>query len=858
MQRILLIACLVVAVLFGTAIARDAKAPLWKETLGEKIIDYHFLQDGKYLFFTNGSLLWLYDAKTGQNVYKHEVDDFEENGLHMLVDNDKKYLVSTGDKLLCYDPLTAKVLWQQEYKGVSQSDFTDLDWAGNNALLRYGKLHIGFNLETGAEVWRNEIEYNGDLYAKGSANWFEMFDFDRFVVLAPGDKVRFYHLSDGQLFHEEKEIEPNGDLVGAGLKWYYRSDDDKRLLLVTDDGAVLLDIPNNKVLASAKFKVGGDKPVLVPTSLGCAVLGKEKIVHFNFGAGEVTEVAFPLDDVRTLSTYEVAGKDLIVFGGDSRMAAVDLVAGKLLWMSAKEDKSFEGYAHRYRESVDDKTMVFGNNIVFTYNNPNMGGDEQGSNLYLMSVDAFTGKVNFRTKVAVGAFVMSNFTRSLTKVLTTVMTASMTIMSAGMGAPGAIAAQDMVNDALGWTNIGFDYELIPRDGKILVVIRTVARMKNPDTKEDGGEGFVMVDPTSGAIVYKDYFELNDDGVQSMERPSVRGDLVLNGDVAYITGNRRIVAFDLKAGKRVWTVDQDKMKDDYPVDLSFVDGTLFEKFGKLEYTTSLDKDNIKVAEGWKKNPYGFAAFDPASGKVLWRLETKKDPGFSTPYFSLERYYNSATKQLYFADEEKVYGLKLSRDGGSYDWTYDLDKNKVGKIKYEDSYAVTKNWLGMDRKVTQTDYYFGGSFAYSVKTDVGGANAKGIARYMDDAMNAELTSTYESWGQHWGVSANHCLRVLFNGSSLLAIGPDGIGAIEPSTGKGEWVYKWDYDKGEVRLLPQVIGSKLIYCVSEKLTLVDVTNGKQVWQAKEASHPGFFFAPDESMIYSIDDEDISGYNIQ
>ncbi len=853
----LTVVALLVALPVDLPLLAQAKAPVWKENLGEKIIDYHFLQDGKYLFFINGKWMWLYDAKTGQNIYKHEVDDFEGDGIHNLVDNNKKYLVSSGNKLLCYDPLTAKIIWQQEYKDISQDDFTDFDYAGNNAVMRYGNKHIGFNLETGNEVWRNEIEYNGDLMLKGSANWFEVYDYDRFIVCAPGDNVRFYKLSDGQMFHEEKDIEPNGDIVDAGNNWYYRTDDDKFLLMVVNDGALLLDIPNNKIVARHKFGVGGDKPVLVPTTVGCAILGKEKIVHFNFATMQVTEVAFPLDDVRTLHTYNVAGKDLMVFGGDSKMAAVDLVAGKLLWQSVKDDKNFEGYAHHYEESLDGKTLVYGNNIVFTYNNPNISGDEKGTNLYLMSVDALSGKVNYRVKVGLGAFVMTSFTRGLAKVMTSLSTGFMAVASAGMAANPAMAAQARVNDMLGWNNIGFDYELVPFNGNILVVLNTTAHMQNPDTKDDGGEGFVLVDPNSGKIIYKDYFELSDDGQGGLEPPPVRGDFVIEKNIAYMTGKNRVVAFDLSAGKRLWTLEKE-MKKDFPVDLAYIDGTLFCKFGKIEYSTALEKDDIKVTEGWKKDPYGFCAIDPSSGKILWRVETKKDPGFSTPYFSIERYYNPNTKQLYFADEENVYGLKLSKDGGKYDWTYNLEKNKVGKIKQDESYAINKTWLGMDRKVTQTDYYFGGSFAYSVKTDIGGVSQKGVAEFMDDAMNAELSSTYESWGNHWGVSANHCLRVLFNGSRILAIGPDGVGYIDPVTGKGEWVHDWNYDKGEVRLLPQVIGSKFLYCIKQKLTLVDLQNGSKVWQAEEASHPGFFFAPDESGLYSIDDEDISGYNLK
>src|SRR6202008_4977020 len=155
--------------------------------------------------------------------------------------------------------------------------------------------------------------------------------------------------------------------------------------------------------------------------------------------------------------------------------------------------------------------------------------------------------------------------------------------------------------------------------------------------------------------------------------------------------------------------------------------------------------------------------------------------------------------------------------------------------------------------TDYYFNGSFAYSVKMETGGMSASGQAEFMDDAMNAELSTSYESWGNYWGVSANHCLRVLFNGSKILALGPEGIGQIDPASGKGEWVHKWEYDKGDVQLLPQVIGGRIVYCVKRKMTLVDLNKGSVIWQNEEAKKPGFFFSPDRASVFSIDDEDIA-----
>ena len=47
---VMMILCLVLILCPGnTSVAWDGKAPVWKEDMGEKIIDYHFLQ-GESIF----------------------------------------------------------------------------------------------------------------------------------------------------------------------------------------------------------------------------------------------------------------------------------------------------------------------------------------------------------------------------------------------------------------------------------------------------------------------------------------------------------------------------------------------------------------------------------------------------------------------------------------------------------------------------------------------------------------------------------------------------------------------------------------------------------------------------------------
>jgi len=64
----------------------------------------------------------------------------------------------------------------------------------------------------------------------------------------------------------------------------------------------------------------------------------------------------------------------------------------------------------------------------------------------------------------------------------------------------------------------------------------------------------------------------------------------------------------------------------------------------------------------DPYGFQAFDNVDGKSLWKVSIEIDPGLFTPQFSMTSYYNQTNGNLYFADEQNVYALKMGQERGS----------------------------------------------------------------------------------------------------------------------------------------------------------------------------------------------------
>ena len=221
-----------------------AQVPKWKLDIGEQIKDYSFLQEGKFLFLTNYEYSWLYDAATGAKVYELQVKKWEKKGVHQLIG--EKYLIGTSKGLQCYDALTGKLMWEQEYADVDQDEFSNLSFRNNNVILRYGKIHIGVDLATGKELFCMNIEYNGSLVEKGSWNWTTLEKQNRLLVLLDDDKLGLFSFDDGKQVFEGKDYEISKKVVEKGFDWYYRSPDERYALFLLDSHVAVVDVAQNK------------------------------------------------------------------------------------------------------------------------------------------------------------------------------------------------------------------------------------------------------------------------------------------------------------------------------------------------------------------------------------------------------------------------------------------------------------------------------------------------------------------------------------------------------------------------------------------------------------------------------------
>ncbi len=158
------------------------------------------------------------------------------------------------------------------------------------------------------------------------------------MVLEDSEIASLFDVHTGNKILSLEEYDINTELIEEGFPWLYKHPEHKYLLFVLENGAAVIDVVNNKEMARKEFDIDGERNVLLPTKVGCAVMGDEKFVHFNFETGVINELEFPIDDIRTMYAYEAEGNNILVVSMEDQMAAVDLVAGKVLWQTAEDDE----------------------------------------------------------------------------------------------------------------------------------------------------------------------------------------------------------------------------------------------------------------------------------------------------------------------------------------------------------------------------------------------------------------------------------------------------------------------------------------------------------------------------------------
>lgn len=802
------------AVVFASAaFSKDNDKPKWKAELDDDINAIRFLDnDEQHVLLASGKYVYLYDALSGQKVWNKKLDDYEKKGIryHMVGD---KFLVSASKSLQCYEALTGKLLWDTKLNDIDQSDY---QWAEkvtpNIITMAYDNIEVGIDLTSGKELWRAEHKMHSDLRA--SLRWHPIDDKTKQLLSLSSGKMVLFDYVNGKAICSVENAEYNPDLVKNGSPVYYHGDNSASVVALLDDEVLVFDCNTGKV-NRLPLKMNTDITVLHAADTGCVVVGKEKSLYIS-DAGKVTELNFKASEFKRLIGLNVNGKSIALIALVNKMLAVDELAGAVLWTSAPNDPQFEGFIHRVVKQD-------GQNLICTYARPRDSGDEEGTMLYVTSIDVPSGKVNYRTPAAFTEHVPSSG-GGFFKAYLAVATMGLSMLGGSSG-PGE--------------GIGIDYTIMESGDNIVVNIATVKGALNPDTRKSTGEGFCAVNMKTGAVAYKNYFGVME-GIDAEVKDYLSS--YRNGETYYLVGYKKVIAFDLQTGKILWMLG--KELDGQVFNLDLVDGVLYAKLGRNQQSAIYDPGDhsfsayyngyardasIKFKDQFDKDPYGFAAIDPTSGKLLWRVETDKDPARATrefklgsPYagamwnvlsttagdftpivqnFDFGKFYQPETKRLIYSDGSKIYALQAgTKSSDDPIWSTKLGSIDAGSIDFEKS------------------------FSYNERKD-------------------EMAKP---------------LGIFYDGKNLLVFGPDGFSSVDPSTGKAKWSHEWEYSMETLKVYPEITGNKIYYCVGGQFARVNLDNGATEWNVEVDKKAGIYFSPKRTFAVSLYKDEASGFDLR
>jgi len=617
-----------------TATAGDSHK-VWTIKTDEDVKSQFFLEDGKYFFVRAKDYLYLFDGEGGKQIWSTQVPNYEKKGPNIKWDDNKKYIVSNGNKeLICYDVYTGKILWQQKYQDINQSDFLGYDELAEGAMLQYGDMDIMINLETGHELWRGKHEANGDRKGKDLPTfWSTRWNTDNRILFATSDGLVLIDAKTGKdLWKKEADLSKEENVKPVT---YYGKN---ALIMYDNDMIGFVDLVNGKELWTKKTKIG---------------------------------------DIQGYFTIKnVNGTDYLLLSFDDTQAMVNLTSGTIAW----ETKPAEliGMMKQYR------IMDEGKNLLCYLKQKRKSGDEKGTYFILCKLEMATGKVLYKEKIA---FTDWSASLSIAKSLLGVQAKIIDFL-------GHTNAMSKVLDPyLEESRYGFDVTEYSVDDDVVFLIRGdkgSENMENPLTRDGDGEGIVRINLETGKVAYRSYFPLNktnfklwgaDFDYDAAPKPIVQGDNL------FVVGAERMVSVNLKTGQINWKIDQDL---GFPTSLHLYDNTLFLKVGHQAFDVSIDakSGDINAKKAWNKDPYRLYAIDPADGKVIWKTDFKNDAGLGMK--DNQAFIDTLTKTFYGADEKEMFAVQLSRDGGGKKlWSLKFDDDmKVGNLDHEHCYSVTRH--------------------------------------------------------------------------------------------------------------------------------------------------------------------------
>lgn len=780
----------------GVLFAQSGKN-VWKADLDDDAKTIQPVLNGAYLFGSADEYAWLFRTSTGKKVWSVEIDDYSKKALHQVVD-DTLYLVAEGDTLKCFDMLNNTLVWKRIYSGIEQSNFTAFSRMDTLYILSYGSVDLGISTLDGKEAWRSAVTYESSLREQGTVDRVLLPLLRKYLAFTDKDECVLIDAVNGKRLITIPLSEPNGDLIKAKRAWYYISADQRTAAFISEKQFIVLNTDTNRLLAQVALKVSDQYNVLMPTPVGCAVFGEDRIVHLNTLTGKLSQAPAKLEDIRNSFFVQTDSAAILVIVFEDKVIGWNLDIGRAAWTTALKFQPSKGYLHRF--IAQDS-----NDIVVTYIDPSTD-----LKLYLMSINAANGKIGYRTLIA-------HADESLPK--------------RELPVPPIAVLSGPVQPSFGFENVGFDFQTIVSDTNIVILIRTASDMKVPNSDKEGGEGFIRVDRKSGQVISKSYLKVAqglsfDGGLNALAPVTPVGSLIL------YPGNKNLVALDAQNGAVRWMLIDQDLKKSYIFDMAMVDTVLYVRTGafKAGYEYDAKKDKLKNKTEWEENDYTLLAVDTASGKVLWKREFEADPGRAFRSYSINRYTRDSSN-LIFGDERFLYSLALSpAKKGMLAWKFELSDSGVGSLDYDD--LIQRSWHWSAEPLTEDEKDAEGMFTLKTRMVAGETFTTGLTKILHTEYDRAT-------------------------DRLLVYGDDGIASVNAANGRKNWLYEWDYKANAIQQAPVRLKGSIFYVINGDAVLLNAATGAVQATASADKESGIFLMPDRSAVVIVNGDEMTGIAI-
>ena len=769
----------------------------WKAELQDNVKKIQPIKNGKFIFLWADEYAWLYENATGKKIWSVKIEEFSEKAIHQLI-NDSLYIAANEDTLVCYNVLENRMVWKKSYQKIEQGRFLGLNVIDSILLFHYKEIDVAVNLESGKELWRVPLAYERSLTKNGTVNFIPLQKAGKYLAFLDNDECALISLANGKKIFSIPKAEPNSDLIKQKRTWYYIEPEEHYASLMFDKNFIVINLDSNKIVAQRTIDISDKYNVLLSTVSGSAIIGEGKFVHVNFQNNIVTEAAIDVDELRNIIIAQTNSGTVAIISQKNKLSGLNLANGKLLWQTAPKSIAVNGFIHRMvaRDS---------NNIIVTYLDPT-----DDLKLYLMSINAITGEINYRAVVA-------HANESLPKRILPLSVSS-----------------DTRSVSFGFENIGFDYSVSLENSNAKFLIHTTSEMMEPNSNKAGGEGLIIVRLEDGKIISKNYMKIADGmsfkgGRTALAKPMNTGNILL------LPGNKNLVSVNAETGKIHWMLVEEDLGGSYVFDMAMIDSILYVKTGgiKQEFTYDPKKEKVDKKKIWEEDDYLLLAVDTSSGKIHWKKEFKSDPGRIFSDYSMAQYSKDG-KQLFFGSEKYLYSLALfPAKKDSINWSFEFSDSGIGKMNYDDLYLQSTYWNG-ERAMTED-----------------------LSGFRNDSLIT--LSSSEKVGEAFTHSISKIIHVDYdrNSNRLLAFGEDGIASINPVNGKRIWHHEWDFSAKAIHHRPMILKDNIFYYIDGKMVLINIESGKIVWQSKLDKDNSIFIMPDRSSIIAIKKDVVTGFHI-